>query len=955
MPSLGAATPFIGRTEELALLSDVVASVSAGHGRLAMIEGEAGIGKTRLLSEALQLAERSGANVFTASGDELARDRPFGPLIEALGLRPGATDPDRAEIGRIVGGEVAPQLSLGQVPELRFRALDAIVSLIERLSRDAPVVLAIEDLHWADPSTVLALHHVARHTTSLPVAVVATARPAPRIPEVDRLAGEAAERRTLVSLQPFDAEAVAELARATLREEVSPDLLAHLRGAGGNPFYLTELIGALQAEGTTIGLGALPPTLRLIILRRLSFLGEDTLDVLRIASVLGSTFALTDVSLVLDRPAASFTRPVREAIAAGVLGEAVERLAFRHDLVREAIYEDMPRAVRAGLHLQAGRALAAAGAPPVQVASQLALGASPGDGQAISWLRRAAQQAAPRAPTIAADLLRRALDLTAPEDPERDEVIAEYVWSLAWSGRPGDAESLAEEVLGRAHDASIGRVLRQALGVTLFLQGRTRDSLQQFETLLADQDLPPEHRAIALARVCLRRLFAGDFERAQSAAEEALEVGRDTGNDLAVCEALGVLCWVATSRGNYARGIELGRDAVAAASRNETNDGTYVQPRLYPQSRVYLGAALNDADLLDEAEGVLQEGRRLAEAQGADWSLPIFHAGLGLRRFLAGEWDDAVTEIETGLEIAEEIGTRNGIVFTWAMLAHIAIHRGELRQAEDLLRMSEEEIASSGPLQFRLHWALRARALFEEAQGNLIPAYSLLDSGFAILERIGMIGQYGEIGPDLVRLALAGGERSRAQAVTEAVESLAARAETHGARAAALRCRGMLKDDPDVLTIAVKALRATPRTVEMAFALEETGRALARAGRPEEAVRALEEAAAVYDKIGAQRLSARVDAALRESGVRRGKRGRRTPARVGWPALTPTEREVVRLAAEGLTNREIGERLFVSRRTVETHLSHVFGKLGISTRVQLAAEASRAGVGKADGLRRERL
>jgi DNA-binding CsgD family transcriptional regulator len=199
---------------------------------------------------------------------------------------------------------------------------------------------------------------------------------------------------------------------------------------------------------------------------------------------------------------------------------------------------------------------------------------------------------------------------------------------------------------------------------------------------------------------------------------------------------------------------------------------------------------------------------------------------------------------------------------------------------------------------------------------------------------------YPVLGPDLVRLALAAGEEGPAAQVAAAVAEVAAANKVAPLDGAALRCQGLLEGDPAVLRAAVDAYAQGPRPLELALAAEDAGAAAARKGA-EDAVPLLRQALEVQERLGAARDAARVEARLRELGVRRGRRGVRRRPRTGWESLTPTERTVVDLAAEGLSNPQIGERLYISRRTVQTHLASVFAKLDISSRVQLATEAAR--------------
>ena len=234
-------------------------------------------------------------------------------------------------------------------PGLRFRVVDAFTDLVEELALAGPVMLGLDDLQWADPASLLTVGVLARRLTGLPVGVIGCLRPSPRGAELDRLADalEAAGARFLV-LHPLTGEAVTGLVAQAVAAEPGPRLLAEVAGAAGNPLFVTELLGALAQEGAIATAGGraevaetvLPPTLRLTILRRVSFLPEPTLQALRSASTLGSGFSLTDLATVTGRPAVDLSVVLGEAIRARVLEDDGDRLRFRHELIRDAIYED---------------------------------------------------------------------------------------------------------------------------------------------------------------------------------------------------------------------------------------------------------------------------------------------------------------------------------------------------------------------------------------------------------------------------------------------------------------------------------------------------------------------------------------------------------------------------------------------------------------------------------------
>ena len=940
-----ATLPLVGRSAELASLAELLLRAAEGPCQVALIEGEAGIGKSRLLAEILDRSRGLGFQPFIGTAAELERERPFGALVEALDLYPTASDRERAEIGHLLVGDRDPvegsRLSLAEAPALRFRVLEAVLTLVERLSLSAPTVIALEDLHWADPSTLLAFRHLCRRLTHLPLALVGTLRPSPWSPELDRLLGDfVAHGGSHVRLESMGPDEVAALVAEAVGTPPGPTLLQAVEGAGGNPLYVTELLHALSREGAIevregraeLPEFVLPPSFRLLILRQLGTLPMETIEVLRVGSVLGASFSLVELSTVLGTPSSALVHNIQEGVRAGVLGEAGERLTFHHELVREAVYSDLPLSVRRALHLQAGRALAAAAAPPSQVAAHLAVGAAPGDQEAIQWLRRAAGVAARRAPSVAVGLLERATELLEPTDPARDSIAAELVDILAWSGRVHDAEAKARELLIPGLSADVEHRLRVTMAEVLLARGRAGDALQEMEALTAGLGEDDPQRARLLAFAAWTRLFAGDIQGAVVREQEVLDAAEREGDEGARSVALCGLCIASHLLGDVRRAVDLGREAI----RRAEIDPTHHLDR-YP-ARLFLGSALQDCDQMVEADRVLREGIRRSEELGLAVHMPFYHARLGALRFVTGEWDDAVAELEAAIQAGEE-QQWGALILPRSLLALVAIHRNQLLAAEECLDLAEREFAETGSA-YGVDVMMWARALLLEVRGDA-QALSILETAWAgPLLRIPP--QLVRVAPDLVRLAVAGGRPELGRAVVEAMDQATAGTSIATWRAAALWCRGLLNADADALVESVAAYRQAPRPIERARACEDAASALSRVDRREEAAALLGEAVGDYEHVGAFMGVTRADAALRGMGIRRGRRGaRRRPSR-GWESLTPTEIEVVLLVTEGLTNVEVGRRLFISRRTVETHLSHVFGKLGVSSRVQLAAQASRA-------------
>ena len=368
--SSAAGQPLFGRSAEMETLLGLLERTERGLGAAAFIEGEAGIGKTSL---AVVLADRAlgrGFRVLRGAASELERERPFGALAQAFEIGSHSAGRERAGIARLLLGEGAGKgPEAGRPLEVRFRLIEAFVSLTERLGLAGPVLVVIEDLHWADPSTVLAVDHLGRRLVHLPVVLVGTYRPSPRSADLGRVVHHLVAQGALhLGLGPLDDSAVASLVEDVAGAPPGPELLSAATGAAGNPLFVKELVRELKAEGalqiaggvTDVEGRVVPPSFQLLVLRELSQLPEPTIHVLRMASIMGTSFSMADLATVLGRPPFDLLHTFDEAFTANVLDQAGDNLAFRHELVREAVYLDLPPAVRRGLHLQAGRALAAA-------------------------------------------------------------------------------------------------------------------------------------------------------------------------------------------------------------------------------------------------------------------------------------------------------------------------------------------------------------------------------------------------------------------------------------------------------------------------------------------------------------------------------------------------------------------------------------------------------------------
>ncbi|HVF32192.1 MAG TPA: AAA family ATPase [Acidimicrobiales bacterium] len=945
----GSTTTLVGRDREVEVVTDAVHAAALGHGRVILVEGEPGIGKSRLIDQACDQARIEGCEVARGGCDDFAPPRPFAPLLDALAIRPDASDPGRARIAALVDD---PELPAGEPlpaspnPGLQFRVVEALGALVEGLAARAPLLLAVDDLQWADAATLVALRSIARRVATLPVVVVGAFRSGHDVAELHRVADDLLRAGAhLLSLAPLDDASVVSLVTEVLDASPSSDLLERVRGASGNPLFVIEYLRSIESasDDADATVAATSGEFRATIVRRLATLPATTGDSLRLASILGSSFSLSDLAVASGRTVVDLAPALHHAVVGAMLEERGHQLAFRHVLVRDAIYEHMPLAVRRQLHREVGRALAAAGSNALVVAHHLGLGADAGDLEAVGWMRRAAREAAARSPGVAVELLRRAEDLLGPASGVRDELQSELAVALAWSGRLAEAEALSIDVLARRPDSSVGGPLRCGLVYALTWQGRAQEALRH-ASVGPDETLDERDAVLLQAEAAVASVFAFDLRAGASLGAAAAAEAERLGHTLALCHALTALSWAANFAGRAPEAVDLARRAIDLADRDASGTANLAHPRFFP------GMPLLYLDRVEEAEETLRSGRRVAEALGLAWSLPLYHALLGARGYIAGDWDGAIAEFETTLAVADEVGLHIGVIAaTSAWLAVIQLHRDDLEAAERTLANAIGRLADKGTQLGMgvLNWA---RALVHEARHEP-------DQALAILQAAWDLYMAGGPEPDprvatgpmtdpwtamaFVRLCVATGDRPRARRVLPAIDEQARALGTPFMQGQAMRCRALVDQDPDLLVEALPLYRASRRRNELAAASEDAAGLLAAANRLDEALPLWDEATELWEGLGADRDLARIASHLRAAGIKRGARQRRVRATAGWESLTTTEHRVISLVAQRLSNPEVADRLFISRHTVESHLKHVYRKLGVSSRLELAEVAVR--------------
>jgi DNA-binding CsgD family transcriptional regulator/tetratricopeptide (TPR) repeat protein len=936
----------VGRESELAVSSMLVQDVARGASATLLIEGEAGIGKTRLVQSMVDDAAGRGMIVIRGGAHPFERTRPFGAVAQALDLRARSRDPRRAAIGRLLNGDSEAAGTQGPVPvvDARYLVVEEIIDLVETCCGQASVLMVLEDLHWADESTLLAFGSIAQELNHAPLLLVGTFRPTPRARSLDQLLERCViGGAPLLRLRSLTSDEITALVQAQIGLLPGPTLASIVAKAGGNPLWVVEMLRSLVTEGwlrrgpdvAEATADSLPDSFRHLVLRRLQYLPTAALELLQMAAVLGDAVSVHDLAAVARRSVADIIDGLAEAFRARLLDDHDEAVVFRHELVREAIYEDLPRPVRRALHRDAAGALARAGADLSKVASHLVHGAARGDLEAIRWLRQAAAEIAAGAPTVAVELLRRAETLLPAGHSDADLVTAELAEALLRAGRVAEASTVAEAVLERPHRAEADVPLRLTLVSALSLQNRAVELIDQAEAALQSPALRLPDQSLVLTQASYGRTFSGDFTGGEAMARRALELAERAGSTAMMVWSLAALSVPVKTQGRYGEALGLTRRAVALAFDPADSEARLRHPHFF------LAMALSDSDVFDEARLAYLRAISESEQLGSAWLLPDMLLLSAESRFLVGEWDDAAVELESGMDLAHRHGQRISIPQSLGYQAVIAVGRGDLEAARAVLAEAEHELAADVPT-YGAEMVAFATSLVAETKGDPAHAYEVLHRSWTHdLER-GIRYYHRYLAPPLVRLSITLGRDDVARRVVEDVEAGAALApDVPSVQSAALRCRGLANKDPTLLLEAVEWARRSHRLLDHAGACEDAASALT-SHRSADATEFLLEAQARYETIEAGQWTARVTAELRRLGVRQGARGPRRRADTGWDSLTRSERAVTDLVSEGLTNREVARRLHISPHTVNTHLRHVFQKLSVSTRAELAAKTVRA-------------
>lgn len=938
MPAVTPAGDLIGRESELATLASLVTQVAGGRGGAVLIEGEPGVGKSTLVRVALAQAASAGCQVFWGAGDELGQELPLVPLLEALRVRAPSPDPRRQKILALRRGELAAEGGA----DISVAVAEQILDLITGQCAHGPAVLVVDDLQWADRASVALWARLARLTSELPLLLIGMMRPVPQrddLVALRRAGGEVGR----IQLTGLTEQAAAELVAALVGGKPDAGLLRLASGAAGNPLYITELIGALarssgviitESGTAALGGGSVPESLSAAIADRLGFVPREVREVLRAAALLGVEFAVPDLAIVLHRGVPDLIAAVDQACAAGVLTESGTGLGFRHPLIRAALYDAIPPPMRAAWHREAARSLAEAGASADRVARQLLVAGSSQQASAepmaewtLTWLTGTADRLVAQAPRVAAELLGEAVASVPSGSARYEALVGRLADTLYRVGDLAGAEQVASRALAHVSDPGLRIDLYWTMTQCRMWTGPSKESLDTLYEALASPGLPVRHRARLLVMAARTHSALGEVEKAGRVAEQALADATEAGDNGAMGWALHVLIIATAVQGQIVDALPLFDRALAVTG----GDPALTDLRLLLQ--INQAVTLGNLDRYAEAIVAAKEATQLADRVGSVLRLAQVSTALCELQFDTGQWDEAMVRAQALPETQKEPGAA---CCELGIAAVICFHRGAIAEARAYLAAAAPHAQRIGN---RLIGPLAlARSLDREQAGALDDALAELTTGFAgdteELEEIE------DLLADACRLAVAAGDDSTAAAMAKHAAGFADGSQIPHRQANALYCRGLLDHDPVTLLEAARCYGSAGRPLLQAKALETAAVEFAEGGDRDQARAAFTGAVEAYSSLGAATDVARLQAAFRGYGIRRGPRAKHRQAVSGWDSLTPTETKIAALVERGMTNPEIAAKLFLSRRTVGTHVSHILKKLGVHSRTDIAREAA---------------
>jgi DNA-binding CsgD family transcriptional regulator len=924
-------TPLLERELELGVFDELLSAGARGGSGLVLIEGPAGIGKSRLIAELRERADAGGVRVLAARGSDLEREFPFGVVRQLF--EPLLADP--AERERLLAGaaaaarpvfeEVAPDGAGGSGGDVSFAALHGLYWLTVNLTGERRLLLAVDDVNWCDRPSLRFLAYLAHRLEGVSALLVVGLRTTE--PGTDPvMIGELADAPGTLRLQPgpLSEAGVAALIHSRLGGEPHPAFTAAcLTATGGNALLLRQLLSSLEADGVAPEAGQEravqevgPRAVSRTVLRRLHRLPDEAAVVAQALAVLGEGAQLSLVAALaaLDEPAVA---DATAALARAEILRAETPLGFVHPLVRDAVYHDVAPGERELRHAQAARLLVEASASAEEVATQLL--ACPGRGQewVVDVLREAAASARSRgAADSAVSYLKRALDEPPPAE-RRTAVLLQLGFAETLTSGPAAADHLREawEALQQPRERA---QVAATLGRTLVFTAPAQEAIAFIRRAAAETppELVDERQALRALELMAIPLGAGDQEAVTTLEDLRIE-GDGPGAKMLAAAAAEVH---ALTGGPADACVALAKKALADGVLFETDPG-------FLSSAAAWVLVMADRD---EALAAWDEMRAHAHRRGSLFGFLSSNLWSGGSLLWRGDLPEAENKLVTALENAAAWGLlRSGGFYgpAFAFTGAVRVLRGDLEGARKLLDPAERDDRRAETS--RLTLSSRVELFLAERRHE-----EALAAADDLAGRFGHIVNPGWAPWRSLKARALDGLGRTDEAIALAGEELA-HARSFGSPSVvgcALRVLGALERERGIerLREAVELLERSTAKLELAFALFALGAALRHQRQPTEARVPLGRALELADRCGAAPLAEQARSELYAAGGR----PRRT-ALSGVESLTPSERRVADLAAEGQTNKEIAQMLYVTLKTVELHLSNAYRKLGIRSRREL--------------------
>lgn len=922
----------VEREDDIDRLRGFLEVAAGGDGKVVLVAGEPGIGKTALLGAAARHAAQVGFSVLTGRGARLERDFAYGVTrqlyeraLHGTSVLDGAAQLARPALGNDAGAAAATTQDAG------FATNHGLYWLTANLAEHGPVLLVIDDAHWADPATLLFLNYLGRRLEGLPVLVAIGMR----------WAEPGAAQDLLDSLRDVPGAEVVE--PAVLSEHASGALVEQLLGCaadptfrracrevtGGNPFLLSELVRALAADGVAPVAAAAARVRRLApdaiarsVLSRLGTMPAGAIALAQAVAVLDADAELRHAATLVELEL-SVAQTVADELAAAHILAADRPLRFAHPIMRQAVYDDLPMGKRARLHARAARLLDTGGGDPDRAAVHLLAAEPAADPWVLDRLRTAATRALTRgAPDAAVTLLRRAV-----AEPPPAELWADVLLELGRAERlAGDGEAVAH--LRQVQEATADPALRIAaareLATALAGGARVDEASAVLEQAIAET---ADHETALMLEAQLFGLSQASDALAATVAVRLERVCRDLrgstpGERLAL--AANVFHRAFVGQGSAKE--------VAAVARVALGDGRLMKEATGDHFAFYGPfIALRDSDHHDEVRPLLEEAAADARRRGSPFAVAATLSTLARLEQLQGDLAAAEAAAQTAFDAAASSPQyRLMLMLAASSLLLVLVEQGRLDAAEDVLAEVGMTTGPPPPASTGNNF-LASRAKLRLAQGRVADA---VDDTNIWMERQRLRGGLNPVGassilhPALPFMAF--GDQTTARTLAEEMLVVATRWGVAGQTGSCLTVLGLVTGGDEGLQHmrhAVELLEQSPRRLDRARALIELGAALRRANSRSEARDRLQPGMELAHRCGAVPLAERALDELRATGARP-----RKLTFTGVRSLTAQERRVADLAAAGMGNREIAQNLFVTRRTVETHLGHVYQKLGLSSR-----------------------